>query len=118
MFSKHDLHEAMNLSLGHYPVDMTPQKMRIGLARAAHGNVVLRTLSMTADQEGWSGEDKFVAIAFYLLLHVEVLEDVNLRRLTLEAHPAHFVSQSDLQRIDGHLTACDPPFIVGKINGG
>ena len=90
MFSKYDLHEAMKIEPGQWPgKGFTPQEMRVGITRASYYSTIVRNVSATAEHEGWSGEDKFTAMAFHLLLRLETLEDLMLRRADLE--PAGFV---------------------------
>lgn len=105
MFSKHDLHEAMKLKLGDVPwaEPFTPQQMRAGMARAMYGSPLIRQINNVAEREGWSGEDKYTALAFYTTLQLEILEDIAFRRVELEPMPPFFT-----KTIDGHPTACDP----------
>jgi len=74
MFSKYDLHEAMNLKPGEMPLRKppTPAEMRVGLARAGYYSTVIRTVRNIAEREGWNGEDTMTAIAFYTTLQLEV----------------------------------------------
>ena len=75
MFSKHPLHEAMKIEPGQWPSKgFTPQEMRVGIAKASYYSTIARNVSATAEHEGWSGEDKFTALAFHLLLRLETLE--------------------------------------------
>lgn len=95
MFSKYDLHEAMKLPLGEWPMKpITPAEMRVGIARASYYSTIARQVSNMAECEGWTGEDKYTALAFHLMLRLEVLEDQNYRRASLEAHPMFLVPES------------------------
>lgn len=97
MFSKHDLHEAMKLPLGEWPTKLiTAAEMRVGLARANYYSTLLRDVSCMAEREGWTGEDKYTAMTFYLQLRLEVLEDQNYRRAMLEPMPSFIVSKESV----------------------
>ena len=76
MFSKYDLHEAMKFRVGELPFDrkITPQEMRVGLARASYYSTVIRNVRTMAELEGWNGEDTMTAIAFYTTLQLEVAQ--------------------------------------------
>lgn len=89
MFSKYDLHEAMEYKPGETPRTSppTPQQMRVGMARASYCSTILRQINNVAEHEGWSGEDKYTALAFYTTLQLEVYQMRELRRLELEPAP-------------------------------
>jgi hypothetical protein len=89
MFSTTYLHEAANLRPGDLPVkEITPQEMRKALARAMYSSPLLRHVQNIAEREGWTGEDKFTALAFYAVLR---MEDYT-RRAELEPAPPFFVT--------------------------
>jgi hypothetical protein len=117
MFSRLELHEAMDMHPGDAwsTKPITPKEMRIGLAQASRYNVMVRRVEELAHREGWGGEDKYTALAFYLCLQNEVHVDNANRRLDLEVRPPFFIKESDLKRIGGHPTACDPPFFVTNV---
>lgn len=81
-----ELHEVMGYPLGELPFVKPPtaQEMRKGLARATYYATLLRNATMMAEREGWSGEDKYTAIAFYLQLRNETLETLNLKQAMLD----------------------------------
>lgn len=81
MFSKYDLHETMNLRPGELPFAKppTPAAMRVGLARAQYYSTIVCNVSVMAEREGWSGEDKYTALAFYAMLQLESTTATYLR---------------------------------------
>ncbi len=95
MFSKHDLHEAMGYHLGEMPLaePPTPQKMRVGLARAQYYNTILNRVVSIAEHEGWTSEDKYTVMTFYLVLQNEQLMDNAMRRAMLEPTPFTFADR-------------------------
>lgn len=117
MFSKYDLHEAMNYRPGETPwvKPPTPQEMRVGIARASYYSTILRQINNVAEREGWSGEDKYTALAFYTTLQLEVYQIRELRRIELEPMPPFIVKSKNLKTIDGHPTACDPPMTATEV---
>jgi hypothetical protein len=93
MFSTTYLHEAVNLRPGDLPIEeITPQEMRKALARAIYSSPLLRHVQNMAEHEGWTGEDKFTALAFYAVLRMEEREFYDTRRAELEPAPPFFVT--------------------------
>lgn len=81
MFSRADLHEVMGLRLGELPFGkpITPAAMRAGMARASYYQTTMRNVTIMAEKEGFSGEDKYTALAFYALLQLESMTSTYLR---------------------------------------
>lgn len=97
MFSKYDLHEAMNLRPGTLPFNkpITPAEMRVGLARAQYYNQIIRNVSVMAEREGWSGEDKYTALAFYTMLQLEIHQGREFRRVMLDTNGPRVMASSE-----------------------
>lgn len=88
MFNTTYLHEAVRLLPGNLPEGpISPQEMRKGIARALYNSPLIRHAHNMAEHEGWTGEDKYTALAFYAILRLEEREFDLIRRVELEAHP-------------------------------
>jgi hypothetical protein len=116
MFSKHDLHEAMGYRLGEMPFcnPPTPQEMRKGLARAQYYCTILNRVANMAEHEGWTGEDKYAAAAFYLLLQNEQLMDNAMRRAMLEPMPFTFPDRPLVPTKDATFDGSEHDKMVAK----
>ena len=79
------LHEAADLRVGEPPLHMTkPDEMRKAMMRAARHSLWIRRAFDIADVEGYSGEDRYVLLAFHLALENERRQHFELRRAMLE----------------------------------
>lgn len=94
MFSLTYLHEAVRLRPGDLPeAPISPQEMRKGIARVLYNSPLIRHM---AEYEGWTGEDKYTALAFYVILRLEEREFDLIRRAELEAHPMIILKEPPL----------------------
>lgn len=84
-----ELHEVMGYRMGELPfaAPPNPQLMRKGITRATHYSTLIRQVAVMAEREGWTGEDKYTAMTFYLLLRNEELETANFDRFMRDPNP-------------------------------
>lgn len=84
------LHDVLNLRPGEISARValkTPAEMRKAMLQAAYYSAQIHRVFQIADHEGFTGEDRYTALAFYLALENERLTDRYLRRMMLEPLP-------------------------------
>lgn len=95
-FGRYELHEAMELRHGELPFTkpITPAEMRVGLSKTARYNPVLGRVSNMAEMEGWTGEDKYTALAFYAMLQWESMQASYFRYAELSPSHPFFIDRA------------------------
>lgn len=78
-YTRAALHEEAGIAPGQYLWDKlpTPEQMRTQLAHAARHSHTIHNVCLTAEERGWSGEDKYTAMAWFAALEAERYADDN-----------------------------------------
>ena len=73
----------------------TPDGMRRAIFKASRDSALIRHVEDMARIRGLSGEDKYVYLAYYALVQLERMNEMNLKFLNSHPYPGVLLSPSE-----------------------